>query len=71
MAPAETNVGSLRRTLMTHDPNLNNRMLRDSLDELEGRQDQALLRMQNYQQLASKYYNKKVHNRFFQNLPER
>ncbi|XP_019085487.1 PREDICTED: uncharacterized protein LOC104715243 [Camelina sativa] len=40
-------------------------MLTDRLDELEEERDKALLRIQNYQLAAAKYYNKKVHNRHF------
>ncbi|KAL1201125.1 hypothetical protein V5N11_009743 [Cardamine amara subsp. amara] len=41
-------------------------MLLDRLDDLEEIRDQALLRIQNYQQSAARYYNKKVRNRIFQ-----
>ncbi|XP_010495428.1 PREDICTED: uncharacterized protein LOC104772525 [Camelina sativa] len=37
----------------------------EKLDELEEERDKALLRIQNYQLAAVKYYNKKVHNRHF------
>lgn len=40
--------------------------LRDYLDYVEEECDQALLRIQNYQQTAARYYNKKVRNRRFE-----
>lgn len=66
MASSEANIGSLHQVLMTQNNDISNDWLHDSLDDLEGQRDLALLRMQNNQQLAAKYYNKKVHNRFFQ-----
>ncbi|CAA7013559.1 unnamed protein product [Microthlaspi erraticum] len=40
-------------------------MIKDSLDFAEEHRDQALLRIQNYQQLAAKYYNKRTFSRSF------
>ncbi|XP_056855723.1 uncharacterized protein LOC130505154 [Raphanus sativus] len=60
MAPAEVNVTSLRRAKMPQFVELNQDMLLDALDELEEKRDQALLRIQNYQNQIESYYNKKV-----------
>lgn len=60
MAPAEVNVDSLRRTMMTQDTELNDQMLHKNLDTLEEEHNQALLRIQNYQESAAQYYNKRV-----------
>lgn len=65
MAPAEFNVYSLRWTMMIQNIELNNEILVDNLDTLEEQRDQALLRRQKYQQLAARYYNKRVKNRHF------
>ncbi|XP_056854536.1 uncharacterized protein LOC130503993 [Raphanus sativus] len=59
MAPAEVNVTSLRRAKMPQFVELNQDMLLDALDELEEKRDQALLRIQNYQNQIESYYNKK------------
>ena len=63
MAPAEVNVTSLRRSKMPQYVELNQGMLLDALDELEEKRDQALLRIQNYQNQIESYYNKKVRSR--------
>lgn len=63
MAPAEVNVTSLRRSKMPQHVELNQEMLLDALDELEEKRDQALLRIQNYQNQIESYYNKKVRSR--------
>ncbi|XP_010484771.1 PREDICTED: uncharacterized protein LOC104763053 [Camelina sativa] len=65
MAPAEVGSTSLRRTMLVQDTTLNTYMIMDRLEELEKERDKALLRIQNYQLAATKYYNKKVHNRHF------
>uniref|UniRef100_A0A1J3J877 Uncharacterized protein n=1 Tax=Noccaea caerulescens TaxID=107243 RepID=A0A1J3J877_NOCCA len=65
MSPAEATLPSLRRSHLPNNPELNNNMIKDSLDFAEGSRDQALLRIQNYQQLAAKYYNKKTFGRHF------
>lgn len=59
MAPAEVNVCSLRRTMMTQNTEFNDNMLMDNLDTIEEQRDQALLRIHNYQQMAAWYYNKR------------
>ena len=40
-------------------------MLLDDLDFVNERRDRALVRMQNYQHAAAKYYNSNVRNRIF------
>ena len=62
---AETTAGSLRRELCTSNPAANNQLLMDSLDLIEERRDQALLRIQNYQQAMARHYNSKVRPRQF------
>ena len=49
MAPAKVNVTSLRRSKMPQNVELNHDMFLDSLDDIEEKHDQALLRIQNYQ----------------------
>ncbi|XP_056853016.1 uncharacterized protein LOC130502257 [Raphanus sativus] len=63
MAPAEVNVTSLRRSKMPLHDEINRDMLLDALDNIEERRDQALLRIQNYQNQIESYYNKKVRSR--------
>ncbi|KAL0854021.1 hypothetical protein Bca101_059173 [Brassica carinata] len=63
MAPAEVNVMSLRRAKMPQYVELNQEMLLDALDEREEKRDQALLRIQNYQNRIESYYNKRVRSR--------
>ncbi|KAG7578456.1 Reverse transcriptase domain [Arabidopsis thaliana x Arabidopsis arenosa] len=65
MAPAEVGCTSLRRSMMIQNNDLNDEMMRHSLDDLEENRNAALCRIQNYQLAAAKYYNKKVHNRHF------
>ncbi|CAA7014744.1 unnamed protein product [Microthlaspi erraticum] len=66
LAPAELHVASLRRSLMPLNPALNDDSLLHSLDHAEELRDRALLRMQNYQQQATRYYDRKVRNRRFE-----
>ncbi|CAA7035389.1 unnamed protein product [Microthlaspi erraticum] len=66
LAPAELHVASLRRSLMPLNPALNDDSLLHSLDHTEELRDRALLRMQNYQQQATRYYDRKVRNRRFE-----
>jgi ribonuclease HI/transposase InsO family protein len=65
MAPAEVGYSSLRRSMMVKNPELNDRMMLDRLDDLEEIRNAALCRIQNYQLAAAKHYNQKVHNRHF------
>ncbi|XP_024015916.1 uncharacterized protein LOC112089172 [Eutrema salsugineum] len=66
MCPAERNVPSIRRTMFTQQPDANNDMMLDTIDLVEEHRERALLRIQNYQQLAARYYNKKVKGRHFE-----
>ncbi|XP_024006657.1 uncharacterized protein LOC112083337 [Eutrema salsugineum] len=66
MCPAELNVPSIRRTMLTQQPEANDNMMIDALDLVEEHRERALLRIQNYQQLAARYYNKKVKGRHFE-----
>ncbi|CAA7018421.1 unnamed protein product [Microthlaspi erraticum] len=61
--PTETSVPSLRRMQCPANVELNEEMLRDHLDLIDERRDQALIRIQNYQQAAARYYNSKVKHR--------
>ncbi|CAA7040023.1 unnamed protein product [Microthlaspi erraticum] len=63
--PTETSVPSLRRMQCPANVELNEEMLRDHLDLIDERRDQALIRIQNYQQAAARYYNSKVKHRRF------
>lgn len=51
--------------MMVHKPALNDEKLLDSLDEVEQIRDQALLRIQKYQQAIAHHYNQKVRPRLF------
>ncbi|CAE5959511.1 unnamed protein product [Arabidopsis arenosa] len=65
VVPAELNVSGLRRTEAPLNEEENSAMLDDSLDTINERRDQALIRIQNYQQAAARYYNSKVKSRPF------
>ena len=56
MVPAELNVPELRRTEAPLDEAENSAMLEDSLDTINEKRDQALLRTQNYQQTSFRHY---------------
>ena len=45
LAPAEVGIPTMRRSMLVHDPALNNQMMNDSLDSLEEERDKALLRI--------------------------
>ncbi|XP_024016829.1 uncharacterized protein LOC112090235 [Eutrema salsugineum] len=66
MCPAELNVPSIRRTMLTQQPDANNDMMLDTIDLVEKHRERALLRIQNYQQLEAHYYSKKVKGRHFE-----
>ena len=66
MAPAEAAVTSVRRMIMPEDEKLNNERLCDHNDLTEEDRDQSLVRIQNYQHQADKYYRKKVKERRFE-----
>ena len=53
----ETIVRSVRRTASPANSDLNTQMLQDFIDE---RRDQAMIRVQNYQQDAARYYNSNI-----------
>ncbi|KAG7543894.1 Ribonuclease H domain [Arabidopsis thaliana x Arabidopsis arenosa] len=65
VVPAELNVPGLRRTEAPLNEEENSAMLDDTLDTINERRDQALIRIQNYQQAAARYYNSKVKSRPF------
>ncbi|CAA7028267.1 unnamed protein product [Microthlaspi erraticum] len=56
MSPDKVGIEGLRQTALPDNRN----MIHDQLDQLEEEKDRALLRLQNYQQAAAKYYNKAV-----------
>ena len=60
LAPAEVSIPTMRRSILVHDPALNNQMMNDSLDSLEEERDKALLRIQNYQQSNPVIYLKAI-----------
>jgi len=61
--PAKLNVHGLRRTEAPLNEEEISTMLDDSLDTINERRDEALIRIQNYQQPAARYYNFKIKNR--------
>lgn len=63
--PAKTSVPSMRRTTCPNNPDLNDQMLQDNMDLIEERRDQAMIRVQNYQQAAAHFYNSKIKIRRF------
>ena len=62
---AKLNVLGLRRTEAPLNEAENSAMLEDSLDTINEREDQALIRIQNYQQAAAQYYNSKIKRKPF------
>ena len=65
MIPAEVEFPGVRRRLLPEREELNNAMLLDDIDLVNERRDRALVRIQNYQHAAAKYYNSNVWNRRF------
>ena len=65
MIPAEVEFPGVRRRLLSEREELNNAMLLDDLDLINERRDRALIRIQNYQHAAAKYYNSTMQNRRF------
>lgn len=63
--PAEIEVLSKRRRLCPENTELNEELLIDKLDMIEERREKAAIRVQNYQQAASRYYQSNVRNRAF------
>ncbi|XP_048605726.1 uncharacterized protein LOC125583168 [Brassica napus] len=62
LIPAEVKFPRVRRRLLPEREELNNAMLLYNLDLINENQDQALIRIQNYQHAAAKYYNSNVRN---------
>ena len=65
MIPAEVKFPGVRIRLLPEREDSDNLMLLDELDLVNERRDQALIRIQNYQQAAAKYYNTNVCSRKF------
>ncbi|KAG7583672.1 Ribonuclease H-like superfamily [Arabidopsis suecica] len=63
VVPAELNVPGLRRSEAPLNEESNSKLLEDVLDTIDERRDQSLIRLQNYQQLTTRYYNSKLKNR--------
>ncbi|XP_024016302.1 uncharacterized protein LOC112089777 [Eutrema salsugineum] len=59
LCPAEVSIPTLRYSVLPEDPDLNDQMMLNNLDNLEEQRCLALLRIQNYQNLAARYYIKK------------
>lgn len=58
----ELNVPGLRRTELPLDEACNAKMMEDALDTFDERRNQALIKVQNYQQAMALYYNSKINN---------
>ena len=65
MIPAEVEFPGVWRRFLPEREDLNSAMLLDELDLINERRDQALIRIQNYQHAAEKYYNSNVRHRRF------
>lgn len=65
MASSQVRLSTICRSMLIRDPDPNNKMMFDSLDALKEERDKALLRIQNYQHAAVKFYNKKAKNQLF------
>ena len=63
--PAEIEVPSQWRIICPEDIELNEELLIDQLDMIEERREKAAVRVQNYQQAASRYYDSNVRKRAF------
>ncbi|KAG7548086.1 Ribonuclease H domain [Arabidopsis suecica] len=63
--PAEIFVPSPRRMYNPQNEAANNELMVDVIDTIEERRDRSLIRMQNYQNAAARYYNSNVRNRHF------
>ncbi|KAG7559607.1 Ribonuclease H-like superfamily [Arabidopsis thaliana x Arabidopsis arenosa] len=63
--PAEIFVPSPRRMYNPQNEAANNEQMVDVIDTIEERRDRSLIRMQNYQNAAARYYNSNVRNRHF------
>lgn len=58
--PAEIEVPSQRRIVCPENTELNEQMLIDRLDMIKELRERAAIRIHNYQQVVSRYYNSKV-----------
>ena len=65
MIQKEVEFPGVRRRLLAEREDLNNLMLLDELDLVNERREQALICIQNIQQVAAKYYNTNVCSRKF------
>ncbi|KAG7568055.1 Ribonuclease H-like superfamily [Arabidopsis thaliana x Arabidopsis arenosa] len=63
VVPAELNVPGLCRSEAPLNKELNSKLLEDVLDTIDERQNQSLIRLQNYQQLTARYYNSNLKNK--------
>ena len=63
VVPAELIVPRLRQTELPDNESCNTKMMEDALGTIEEQRDQALVRLQNYQQAIVRYYNSKLRNR--------
>jgi len=64
--PVETIVPSVRRTAKPANLDLNMQMLQHNMDFIDERRDQAMIRVQNYQQADARYYNSNIKIRRFE-----
>ncbi|KAL0877364.1 hypothetical protein Bca101_027069 [Brassica carinata] len=65
MIPAEVEFPGVRRRFLPEREELNDAMMLDNLDLVNEHRDQALIRIQNYQHAAARYYNSNVRHRRF------
>lgn len=65
VTPAEIEVPSQRRRVCPEDAELNEELLIDQIDMIKERRERAAIRVQNYQQAVSRYYDSNVRNRAF------
>jgi hypothetical protein len=63
--PVDTIVPKVRRTASPSNSDLNTQMLQDNMDFIDERRDQAMIRVQNYQQATARYYNSNIEIRRF------
>nr|AAK38382.1 hypothetical protein [Arabidopsis thaliana] len=64
--PIVTIIPSVRRTASHANSDMNTQMLRDNMDFIDERRDQAMIRVQNYQQAVTRYYNSNIKIRRFE-----
>ncbi|XP_019100799.1 PREDICTED: uncharacterized protein LOC109132831 [Camelina sativa] len=66
VVPAEISVGSIRRVFSLKNEEVNSEALRDNLAIINEKREQAYVRVQNYQNTISRFYNsKKIRPRHF------